>query len=150
MKCPFCNAEDTGVIDSRPAEDGNSIRRRRECKECNKRFTTYEKYETMPLLVVKKDGTREPYDRVKIEKGILRSCNKRPVSAEQINKLLDSIEMQLTSSDQKEVESHLIGELVMDGLKSLDDVAYIRFASVYRDFKDVTTFVDEISKILKN
>lgn len=149
MRCPFCNAQDSSVLDSRPAEDGLSIRRRRECKVCKKRFTTYEKYETMPLFVIKKDGNREPFDRQKLEKGILSSCNKRPVPADKIGQMVDDIEMKLSATDKKEIPSSFIGELVMEGLKGLDEVAYIRFASVYRDFKDVSTFVEEVSKILK-
>ncbi|MDO5564236.1 MAG: transcriptional regulator NrdR [Eubacteriales bacterium] len=149
MKCPFCGTEDTGVIDSRPSDDGLSIRRRRECKECKKRFTTYEKQDTMPLLVIKKDGNREAYDRSKVEKGILRSCEKRPISANTINKMLDDIESKLYAMEKYEVQSYEIGEIVMQVLQKIDDVAYIRFASVYRNFKDVNTFIDEVAKISK-
>ena len=149
MKCPYCNNEDTRVIDSRPAEDGNSIRRRRSCDACGKRFTTYEKVETIPLTVIKKDNTREQYDRRKVENGILRACYKRPVSAADIQKTVESVETKIFSLEEKEVPSHVIGEIVMDALKDLDEVAYVRFASVYREFKDVNTFMDELKKILK-
>lgn len=149
MKCPFCGHENTRVIDSRPADDNNSIRRRRVCDECDKRFTTYEKVETIPLIIIKKDNNRETYDRKKIEAGVLRACYKRPVSADQINRLVDSVETEIFSSDEKEISSSLIGELVMDRLKDLEAVAYVRFASVYREFKDVNTFMDELKKVLK-
>ena len=149
MKCPFCNAADTKVIDSRPAEDNSSIRRRRECISCGKRFTTYEKLETMPLMVIKKDNSREVYDRSKIESGILHSCHKRPVSTEQIKAVVDDIENTIFNMEEKEIPTSVIGELVMKRLKDLDEVAYVRFASVYREFKDVNTFVEEIGKLLK-
>ncbi len=136
MKCPYCGKENTRVIDSRPTDD-SSIRRRRQCDECGKRFTTYEKVETLPLIVVKKDNNREPYDREKIVAGIVRSCHKRPISMTQIN------------MGEKEIPTTTIGSIVMDKLKDLDEVAYVRFASVYREFKDVNTFMDEIKKILK-
>lgn len=148
MKCPYCGQEDTKVIDSRPAEDNNSIRRRRQCEECQKRFTTYEKIETIPLVVIKKDNTREPYDRSKIEAGIFRSCHKRPVSVEKINKLIDEIENEIFNREEKEIPSSTIGEIVMDKLKNFEAVAYVRFASVYREFKDVNTFMDELKKLL--
>ncbi len=148
MKCPYCNEADTKVIDSRPADDNSSIRRRRQCERCGKRFTTYEKLETMPLMVIKKDNSRETYDRSKIEAGIIHSCHKRPVSPQQINAMVDSIENRLFSIEEKEIPSSAIGELVMEKLKDLDEVAYVRFASVYREFKDVNTFIDEISKLL--
>jgi len=148
MKCPFCNAEDTKVIDSRPADDNASIRRRRQCETCGKRFTTYEKLETLPLMVIKKDETREPYDRSKIEAGIVTSCHKRPISVEQISRLIDEIENEVFSLGDKEVPTSVIGEKVMEKLKALDEVAYVRFASVYREFKDVKTFMDEIGKLL--
>ena len=148
MKCPYCGADDTKVIDSRPAEENNAIRRRRQCEKCNKRFTTYEKVETIPLIVIKKGNIREPYDRGKIEAGILRSCHKRPVSAEQISKCIDDIENEIFNLEAKEVESTTIGEIVMDKIKDLDQVAYVRFASVYREFKDVNTFMNELSKLL--
>ena len=148
MKCPFCSKENTKVIDSRPAEDNSSIRRRRQCDECGKRFTTYEKVETIPLIVIKKDNNREPYDRQKIEAGIVRSCHKRPVSMNQINDLVDEVETVVFNMEEKEVPSSRIGEIVMDKLKDFDSVAYVRFASVYREFKDVGTFMEELKKIL--
>ncbi|MCR5733903.1 MAG: transcriptional regulator NrdR [Lachnospiraceae bacterium] len=148
MKCPFCGHENTRVIDSRPAEDNNSIRRRRVCDECDKRFTTYEKIETIPLIIIKKDNNREAYDRTKIEAGILRACHKRPVSASQITKIVDEVEVEVFNYEDKEIPSEVIGELVMDKLKDLDPVAYVRFASVYREFKDVNTFMDELKKVL--
>lgn len=150
MKCPFCSAQDTRVIDSRPADDNSSIRRRRQCEICGKRFTTYEKLETMPLMVIKKDNSREPYDRSKIEAGIIRSCHKRPVSSAQITALTDSIENTLYNREEREVPSSMIGEMVMERLKKLDMVAYVRFASVYREFKDVSTFMDELAKLLEH
>ena len=143
MKCPYCNAQDTKVIDSRPADDNSSIRRRRQCEKCGKRFTTYEKLETMPLMVIKKDRSRETYDRSKIESGIIHSCHKRPVSTQQINAMIDEIENQIFNMEEKEVETTVIGELVMRKLKQLDEVAYVRFASVYREFKDVNTFMEQ-------
>ncbi len=149
MRCPFCGHEDTRVIDSRPADDNNTIRRRRECDVCKKRFTTYEKIETIPLIVIKKDNNRETYDRSKIEAGVLRACHKRPISASQINQLVDSVETEIFNRDDKEVPSRVIGELVMGKLKDLDPVAYVRFASVYREFKDVNTFMDELKKVLQ-
>ena len=149
MKCPFCNHENTRVIDSRPAEDNNSIRRRRVCDECGKRFTTYEKVETIPLIIIKKDNNRETYDRTKIEAGILRACHKRPVSAAQITQLVDAVETEIVNREEREISSNIIGELIMNKLKDLDPVAYVRFASVYRVFKDVNIFMDELKKILK-
>ena len=149
MKCPYCGNPDTRVIDSRPAEDGTSIRRRRSCDACEKRFTTYEKVETIPLIVIKKDNNREQYNRGKIERGVLRACYKRPVSAEDIQRTVNSIESQVFSLEEKEIPSHKVGEIVMDELKKLDEVAYVRFASVYREFKDINTFMDELKKILK-
>lgn len=148
MKCPFCGHENTRVIDSRPAEENNSIRRRRVCDECNKRFTTYEKIETIPLIIIKKDDNREAYDRTKIEAGVLRACHKRPVSAEQLNQLVEDIEVEIFNMEAKEIPSQIIGELVMNRLKDLDAVAYVRFASVYREFKDINTFMDELKKVL--
>lgn len=149
MKCPFCNQENTRVIDSRPAEDNSSIRRRRLCDGCGKRFTTYEKVETIPLIVIKKDNNRETYDRSKIEAGVLRACHKRPISAEAINGLIDQVEQELFNKEEREIPSKLIGEMIMNRLKDLDSVAYVRFASVYREFKDVNTFMDELKKMLK-
>jgi transcriptional repressor NrdR len=148
MKCPYCNKENTRVIDSRPADDNCSIRRRRLCDECGKRFTTYEKVETIPLIVIKKDNSREPYDRAKIEAGVLRACHKRPVSVNQINQMVDTIETEIFNLEEKEIPSTQIGELVMDKLKDLEAVAYVRYASVYREFKDVNTFMDELKKML--
>lgn len=148
MKCPYCSNPDTRVVDSRPAEDGTSIRRRRSCDSCGKRFTTYEKVETIPLIIIKKDNTREQYNRMKIENGVIRACYKRPVPAEEIERMVDKIETKVFSLEEKEIPSHVIGEMVMDGLKDLDEVAYVRFASVYREFKDVNTFMDELKKIL--
>ena len=149
MKCPFCGHENTRVIDSRPADDNNSIRRRRVCDECDKRFTTYEKVETIPIIIIKKDNNRETYDRAKIEAGILRACHKRPVSASRINQIVDEVETSIFSYEDKEIPSSIIGELIMGKLKDLDAVAYVRFASVYREFKDVNTFMDELKKVLK-
>ena len=148
MKCPYCNHPDTRVIDSRPAEDGSAIRRRRSCDECGKRFTTYEKVETIPLIIIKKDNNREQYNRSKIERGIIRACYKRPVSAEAIQKAVERIEIKIFNMEAKEVSSTDVGEFVMDELKELDEVAYVRFASVYREFKDVNTFMDEIKKMM--
>ena len=141
MKCPFCSSENTRVIDSRPADDNNSIRRRRLCDDCGKRFTTYEKVETIPLIVIKKDNAREQYDRSKIEAGVLISVN-------QINQLVDEVETEIFNREEKEIPSTLIGEIVMDKIKNLDSVAYVRFASVYREFKDVNTFMSELKKML--
>ncbi len=148
MKCPYCGEEDTKVIDSRPADEGSSIRRRRQCDKCSKRFTTYEKVEAIPLVVIKKDLTREPYDRSKIERGVFRSCHKRPVSVSKMNALVDKVEADVFNLEVREVKSSFIGELVMNLLEELDAVAYVRFASIYREFKDVSTFMEEIKKIL--
>ncbi|CUX20319.1 transcriptional regulator NrdR [Clostridium sp. C105KSO13] len=148
MKCPYCGHSDTRVIDSRPAEDNSSIRRRRSCDECGKRFTTYEKVETIPLIVIKKDNNREQYDRSKIESGVLRACYKRPVPAQEIQKTIDAVELDIFNREEKEIPSSLIGEIVMDKLKELDPVAYVRFASVYREFKDINTFMSELKKFL--
>lgn len=150
MKCPFCSHENTRVIDSRPEEDNNSIRRRRVCDECGKRFTTYEKIETIPLIIIKKDNNREAYDRAKIEAGVLRACHKRPVSAQQITTLVDEVENEIFNREEREIPSGTIGELVMNKLKDLDAVAYVRFASVYREFKDVNTFMDELKSVLND
>lgn len=148
MKCPFCSEDNTRVIDSRPADDNSSIRRRRQCDSCKKRFTTYEKVETIPLMVIKKDLNREAYDRSKIEAGVFRSCHKRPISISSINALVDDVENTIFNMEEKEIPSSIIGEILMDKLKDLDAVAYVRFASVYREFKDVNTFMDELKKIL--
>lgn len=149
MKCPFCGSDVTRVIDSRSTEDDTAIRRRRYCDCCEKRFTTYEKVEVIPLMVQKKDQSREPYDRSKLEAGILRSCHKRPIAAEKIIAFIDEIENILYQSEKKEVDSCWIGELIMERLKELDPVAYVRFASVYREFKDVNTFLQELKKVLE-
>lgn len=148
MKCPFCNHENTRVVDSRPVDDNTAIRRRRMCDECGKRFTSYEKVETIPLIVIKKDMNREQYDRAKLEGGVLRACHKRPISAGQIEKMVDSIEQEIYNRGDREIPSQNIGEMVMDRLKDIDAVAYVRFASVYREFKDVNTFMDELKKML--
>ena len=149
MKCPFCNQDNTRVVDSRPADDNTAIRRRRMCDACGKRFTTYEKVETIPLIVIKKDQNREQFDRSKIEAGVLRACHKRPVSAEQIHRLVDDVETEVFNLEEREIPSSVIGEIVMDKLKDLEAVAYVRFASVYREFKDVSTFMDELKKFLR-
>ena len=148
MKCPFCGYVDSKVIDSRPAEDGTTIRRRRECLECQKRFTTYEVVERMPLVVIKRNGSRESFDRVKIINGIVRACEKRPVTMAQIEEIADDIEQELRGRLESEVQSERVGELVMTRLKELDEVAYVRFASVYRSFKDINTFMEELTKLL--
>lgn len=148
MKCPYCSEENTRVIDSRPAEDNSSIRRRRECDQCGKRFTTYEKVETIPLIVIKKDRNREAYNRKKIQDGILSSCHKRPVPIEEIEATIDAIENEIFKLERKEISSTEIGEIVMNHLKDLDQVAYVRFSSVYREFKDVNTFMNELKKLL--
>lgn len=149
MRCPFCNQDNSKVVDSRPVEDTNSIRRRRMCESCGKRFTTYEKVETIPLIVIKKDQTREQYDRAKIQDGILRACYKRPIPIEKIEMTMDSIEGDIFDSADREIASTRIGEIVMEHLKDLDAVAYVRFASVYREFKDVSTFMDELKKFME-
>ncbi len=148
MKCPYCSFEEDKVIDSRPTDEGATIRRRRECLSCHKRYTTYEKVESLPIMVVKKDGTRQPYDREKVRKGILRACEKRSISIDQIESVLDTIEAQISNSLEREVTSEFIGELVMDKLRELDEVAYVRFASVYRQFRDINTFMNELNKLL--
>ena len=148
MKCPFCNYADTKVIDSRAQDDNSAIRRRRQCEHCGKRFTTYERIDTIPITVIKRDGTRELFDKTKLLGGIMKSCNKRPVSVKQIESLVDDIENTLIGNGEKEVESKILGNMVMDRLKDLDEVAYVRFASVYRQFKDINTFIDELEKLL--
>lgn len=148
MKCPFCGFLESKVIDSRPAEEGATIRRRRECLACQRRFTTYEIMEHLPLVVVKRDGSRQTFDRVKLINGMVRACEKRPVSLAQLEKLADDIEQELQSSLERETSTIEIGEMVMKGLKDIDEVAYVRFASVYRSFKDINTFMDELSKLL--
>ncbi len=148
LKCPCCGFEESKVIDSRPADYGEKIRRRRECLKCSFRFTTYEQIETLPIVVVKKDKSRETFDRSKLINGILRACEKRPVSVDDIDKIVDKIEDRIQSSLDKEIKSSIIGEYVMEFLKGLDKVAYVRFASVYRDFSDVDNFMEELKKLL--
>ena len=148
MKCIFCGCDDLKVIDSRPVDELNAIRRRRECDVCRKRFTTYEKVEMIPLIVIKKDNNRETYDRSKIEGGVFRACHKRPISADQIKSMIDEVEAGIFKKEAREISSREIGEMVMEKLKDLDSVAYVRFASVYREFKDVNTFMDELKKML--
>lgn len=150
MKCPFCGFEESKVIDSRPADDGERIRRRRECLGCAKRFTTHEVIETVPIVVVKRDKSREVFNRSKLMSGLLRACEKRPISMEQVESMADSIEAQLQSGYDREVTSQHIGELVMEILKEVDKVAYIRFASVYKNFEDTDTFLEELSRLHKN
>ncbi len=148
MKCPFCDYYETKVVDSRPTDEGQAIRRRRECVQCSKRFTTYEKIEKIPLIIVKKDGNRQAYDRNKILNGILKACEKRPVPLNTIEKAVDEIERALYNSMEKEITSQQIGEMVMDKLKEIDEVSYVRFASVYRQFKDINNFAEELNKLL--
>ena len=149
MKCPFCGCEESRVIDSRPIEEGDSIRRRRECVKCEKRFTTYEKVERVPIMVVKKDSTREAFSRDKLMRGLLRACEKRPVPLAELEKATDEIEQAIQNSLDREISTEKIGELVMERLKPLDEVAYVRFASVYRQFKDIDSFMRELNKILE-
>ena len=148
MKCPYCGDDNTRVIDSRPADDNSAIRRRRQCDVCGKRFTTYEKVEAIPLMVIKKDKSREPYDREKLMQWLIRSCHMRPVSMERIEACINEIESEIYNKEIREIDSSVIGSIVMDKIKDLDGVAYVRFASVYREFKDVNTFMDELKKIL--
>ena len=150
MKCPFCGYEESKVIDSRPTDEGERIRRRRECLNCAKRFTTYEMIESLPIIVIKKDGSRETFDRQKLLTGMLRACEKRPVSIETLDRVISEIETVIQNSLDREVSSDKIGELVMEKLKDIDEVAYVRFASVYRQFKDINTFMDELNKLLTN
>ena len=148
MKCPFCGYNESKVIDSRPAEEGATIRRRRECLACARRFTTYEIIERMPLVVVKKDGSRQSFDKVKLINGMVRACEKRPVPLGKLEQVADDIEQELQSNLEREIRTVAIGEMVMTHLKELDEVAYVRFASVYRSFKDINTFMEELSKLL--
>ena len=150
MKCPFCFTLDSKVVDSRPTDEGSVTRRRRECISCSKRFTTYEKIENLPILVVKKDGRREAFDSNKIMSGLLRACEKRPLSIHRLEATVEDIEKQVYNSLEREISSQAIGEMVMDKLRELDEVAYVRFASVYRQFKDINTFMDELNKLLKD
>ncbi|ABY94481.1 MULTISPECIES: transcriptional regulator NrdR [Thermoanaerobacter] len=149
MKCPYCGYPDSKVIDSRPTDDNTSIRRRRECLKCGKRFTTYEKVEQLPILVIKKDNRREVYDRDKILKGMIKACEKRPVPIKVLEEITDEIDKRIINSMEREITSTEIGEMVMEKLKNVDEVAYVRFASVYRQFKDINTFMDELKKLLK-
>ena len=149
MKCPYCSHSESKVVDSRPAEEGNSIRRRRECLECHKRFTTYEIVESLPLVVVKKDGSRQSFDRNKLLSGLIRACEKRPVPYSVLEEMIDEIEQVLQNKMEREIPSSEIGELVMERLKKVDEVAYVRFASVYRQFKDINTFMRELNKLLE-
>ena len=148
MRCPYCGYLESKVIDSRPAEEGATIRRRRECLACGKRFTTYEFMERLPLIVVKRDGSRQTFDKIKIMNGMLRACEKRPVSVDALEKITDEIEQELQNSLEREVSTTEIGEMVMTRLKDIDEVAYVRFASVYRQFKDVNTFLEELQKLI--
>ena len=150
MKCPFCNAEDTRVIDSRPADENTAIRRRRQCELCGKRFTTYETVESLPMVVIKKDGSRQSFDKRKVLNGMIRACEKRPVPFEVLEQKADEIEQTLQNSLEREVSTEYIGELVMDKLRAVDEVAYVRFASVYRQFKDIDTFMQELTKLLND
>ncbi len=150
MKCPFCNYPDSKVVDSRPTDEGTSIRRRRECLHCLKRFTTYETIERLPLMLVKRDGTREPYDRNKLLSGVMKACEKRPVPQARLEQLVDTVEQKLFGTLESEISSQKIGEMVMQELKNVDEVAYVRFASVYRQFKDINTFLEELNSLLQN
>ena len=149
MKCPFCGFSESKVVDSRPAEEGATIRRRRECLSCQKRFTTYEIMERLPLIVIKKDGSRQSFDKQKLINGMLRACEKRPVPLADLQSVADDIEQELQNSLEREIKSTDVGEMVMNRLKTLDEVAYVRFASVYRQFRDINTFMDELNKLLK-
>lgn len=149
MKCPFCSFTDSKVVDSRPTDEGTSIRRRRECLKCGKRFTTYETVERLPLMLIKRDGTRQPYNRQKLLSGVMKACEKRPVPQARLEQLVDSIEQRLFGSLEYEVSSKAIGEMVMEELKNIDEVAYVRFASVYRQFKDINTFMEELSTLIR-
>ena len=150
MKCPFCNYPDSKVVDSRPTDEGTSIRRRRECLHCLKRFTTYETIERLPLMLVKRDGTREPYDRNKLLSGVMKACEKRPVPQARLEQLVDTVEQKLFGTLETEISSQKISEMVMQELKNVDEVAYVRFASVYRQFKDINTFLEELNSLLQN
>ncbi|MBS6545834.1 MAG: transcriptional regulator NrdR [Clostridiaceae bacterium] len=149
MKCPFCNYGDSKVVDSRPTDEGTSIRRRRECLKCGKRFTTYETVERLPLMLIKRDGTREPYSREKLLSGVMKACEKRPVPQQRLEQLVDVVEQKLFGTLESEVSSKTIGEMVMEELRTIDEVAYVRFASVYRQFKDINTFMEELNTLLR-
>ncbi len=150
MKCPFCGYADSKVVDSRPTDEGSSIRRRRECLQCLKRFTTYETVERMPLMLIKRDGTRQPYDRRKLLGGVMKACEKRPVPPQRLEQLVDAVELRLFGSLDYEVSSKVIGEMVMEELRGIDEVAYVRFASVYRQFKDINTFMEELNLLIRD
>ena len=150
MKCPFCSFADSKVIDSRPADDGSSIRRRRECLACQKRFTTYEIVERLPLVVIKRDGSRQSFDKMKILNGMIRACEKRPVAVQALERIADDIEHELQGALEREISTTEIGEMVMERLKDIDEVSYVRFASVYRSFKDINTFMEELTKLLED
>ncbi len=149
MKCPYCGCAESKVVDSRPTDEGERIRRRRECFNCSKRFTTYEIVETTPLMIVKRDNSREPFDREKLTNGLLRACEKRPISLDQIDEVIDKVESKIYGSMEREVSSKKVGEITLEYLKDLDEVAYVRFASVYRQFADIHSFMDELEKMLK-
>jgi len=149
MRCPYCGFQESKVVDSRPTEEGATIRRRRECLSCQKRFTTYEIMERLPLVVIKKDGSRQTFDKIKLLNGMIRACEKRPVPLAELQRVADEIEQEMQNSLEHEIRTDYIGELVMEKLKSLDEVAYVRFASVYRQFKDINTFMEELNKLLK-
>lgn len=148
MKCPYCGYEDSKVVDSRPADEGESIRRRRECLQCSKRFTTYETVEKTPVMIIKRDNTREPYNRQKLLNGIMRACEKRPISIEKIDEIIEKVETKIYGQMEREISSKLVGEYTMEYLKDVDEVAYVRFASVTRQFKDIHTFMEELTKLL--
>lgn len=150
MKCPFCGFTDSKVVDSRPADDGSTIRRRRECLACQKRFTTYETIERLPLVVVKRDGSRQSFDKVKVLNGMIRACEKRPVPIQELEKIANDVEQELQEAFEREISTTDIGEMIMERLKTLDEVSYVRFASVYRSFKDISTFMDELAKLLED
>lgn len=150
MKCPFCSFADSKVIDSRPADDGSSIRRRRECLACQKRFTTYEIVERLPLVVIKRDGSRQSFDKMKVLNGMIRACEKRPVAVQELERIADDIEHELQGALEREISTTEIGEMVMERLKDVDEVSYVRFASVYRSFKDINTFMEELTKLLED
>ncbi len=150
MKCPYCSFPDSKVVDSRPADEGTSIRRRRECLHCGKRFTTYETVERMPLMLVKRDGARQPYSREKLLAGVMKACEKRPVPQQKLEQLVDNVEQRLFGALQPEISTRTVGEMVMDQLRTIDEVAYVRFASVYRQFKDINTFMEELNTLLRD
>ena len=150
MRCPYCGCEESKVVDSRPTDEGERIRRRRECFNCQKRFTTYEVIETTPIMVVKRDNSREPYNRQKLTKGIMRACEKRPISLDQIDMIVDKVESRIENTLDREVPSERIGEYTMEELKNVDEVAYVRFACVYRQFQDIHTFMDELKRLIED